>query len=156
MSAVQGGLTLYGSGDDRWTHFTAGLRCLGRESGALEYIIAVPLEPRGGGPAEEQDNFRQGITGAEVNGGPGPTPARIAGIKVVVGKPSQIGGYRQVTIWLDADQVAAVRRGNATVSFDTANYLRHVLPEVSLATPQVANSVGLLLRNCPTDAPSGN
>ena len=156
LSAVRGGLVLYGSGDDRWTHFTVGLQCLRREPGGLEYSIAVPLDPRATSAGEGEDNYREGITGAEVNGGSNPTPARIAGIQVVAGKPPQIGGYLLVTAWLDAAQVNAVRQRKAAVSFDTANYLQHLIPEVSLASAQVASSVGLLLRNCPADGATAN
>ncbi len=151
LLAVRGGLVLQGSGVDRWTPFTVGLECLKRERGALKYEIAVPVQPSGTDGAPSQDDYRRGITGMEVNTGPVASPARIAAVQMVGGRPLPAGENLRLTAWLGAAQVEFVMQHGASVSFDTVGSLRHVIPAVSLASAQVANSVELLLRNCPSD-----
>ncbi len=151
LSAVRGGLVLYGSGEDRWTRFTVGLRCLRRELGALEYTVAVPVSTGGPGAAGAEADYRGGVTGIVVEGGQTPTPARIAAVQVLGDKLPQAGRRLLVTTWLDGSQADVLRHGTASMRFETAGYLSNLLPHLSLASPQVADAVGLLLRNCPAD-----
>jgi hypothetical protein len=142
LSAKRGGLALYGSGEDRWTRYTVGFQCISGERGALEYSIAVPAEGGDQPLPTVEDGYRQGIQGANVKAGGTSTAARVASVQLLAGK-------LLVTTWLAAPQVATIEHGEATIAFEVPHSLENVLPDISLASPQVTGAVDLLLRNCP-------
>lgn len=149
LAASGGGLVLYGSGEDRWTHYTVSLQCLRDDRGPLFYALAVPVTSEDDSSATESA-YRAEIGGVEVAGGPEPEPATIEAIQLVSSRPPANAANLRVTIRVDASQVDLVREGRATVRFKTADSLRHALPNISLTSPKVAGSVDLLLRNCPS------
>jgi hypothetical protein len=143
LAARHGGLALYGSGDDRWTHYTLGLECVANQRGALEYTIGVPVEVGERSMSTAQDGYRQGIEGVVVEAGGVSLPGQIKAVQLLSGK-------LLVTTWLAAPQVAVIRGGGADITFDVPHSLANVLPSIPLGAPQVTEVIDLLLRNCPS------
>jgi hypothetical protein len=142
LSVRRGGLVLYGSGEDRWTHYTTSLQCLAGHRGSLEYTIAVPVDAGDQPSATVADGYRQGIQGVHVEAGGVSTAGSIANIQLLSGK-------LLVTTWLATPQVALFSHGDASIAFDMPHSLANVLPDVELVSPQVTGAVDMLLRNCP-------
>ena len=141
LSVKRDGLVLYGSGEDRWTHFSVGLQCVG--TGVVEYTIAVPATAAGGTDPTEAE-YRQGIQRVSLSDAASSTKdVRVEAVQLLKGK------VLMVTTWLDGSQVSAIEKGGAVVTFETATYLSHVFPDVSLASRQVVEAIPILLRNCP-------
>ncbi len=143
LSARRGGLVLYGSGEDRWTHYTTSLQCLAGHRGSLEYTIAVPIDVGDQPLTTVADGYRQGIQAVNVEAGGVSTAGSIANIQLPSGK-------LLVTTWLAAPQVALISHGDANIAFDVPHSLANVLPTIQLVSPQVTGTLDLLLRNCPT------
>lgn len=142
LSSKGGGLALYGSGEDRWTRYTAELQCIPGQREALEYTIAVAAELWGQPLSTAEDGYRRGIQEVNVEAGGTSATARVASVRLLAGK-------LLVTTWLGAPQVAIIRHSGAIIAFGVPHSLAHVLPDISLASPEVAGAVDLLLRNCP-------
>ena len=143
LSVNRGDLVLYGTGDNRWTHYTLGIQCLQGHAGAMEYTVAVPADPQGEDATHIEDGFRRGIQAVEVqNGSDGRTQARLASIRYL---PGQL----LLTTLLDPSQVSTLQEGKAVIQFDTSHDLENALPSISFASPQVTDAIGALVRNCP-------
>jgi hypothetical protein len=142
LSTKLGGLALYGSGENRWTRYTVGFQCISGQPGALEYTIAVPAEVGDQPLPTVEDGYRREIQEVTVEASGTSTVARVAAVQLLARK-------LLVTTWLATPQVAIIRRGDATIAFGVPHSLANVLPDISLASPQVTGAVDLLLRNCP-------
>ncbi len=144
LSAKGGGLALYGDGEDRWTRYTAELQCIPGQREALEYTIAVPAEVGEQPLPTAEDGYRRQIQEVNVEAGSMSTTARVASVQLLAGK-------LLVTTSLAAPQIAIIRHGDAAIVFRVPHSLANVLPDISLASPQVTEAVDLLLRNCPNN-----
>ena len=142
LAVKREGLVLYGAGEDRWTHYSVGLQCA--RGGTMEYAMAVPAPPGGGNVDPTEEDYRNGIRAAFLRGASGATMSvPLASVRLLK------GNVLMVTASLDANEVSVVAKDGADIQFETAEYLSHVLPKVSLASRQIAGAVPLLLRNCP-------
>jgi hypothetical protein len=144
LSVVRGGLALYGSGDDRWTHYDVGLQCRPGQNGALEYTVAVPVDTQNQNGSQLIATYRQGITGVEVSDLETSTTTRseISAVGIA-------GSRLFVTTWFDGVTLDMVRRGEGKVQFDTPHSLANRLPTISLTAPQTVSAIDTLLKNCP-------
>jgi hypothetical protein len=142
LSAERGGLELYGGGEDRWTRYTVGFQCIPGQPAGLEYTIAVPVEVGDQPLPAAEDAYRRAIQEVNLEAGGSATAASVASVQLLAGK-------LLVTTWLAAPQVTMIRHGDATITFGVPRSLANVLPDISLASPQVSGAVDLLLRNCP-------
>jgi hypothetical protein len=146
LVVVRGGLALYGSGDDRWTHYDVGLQCNVHNPGSLEYTIAIPADSRGRKNKDVIADYEQGITGAElINYGtdqqPTPLPRPTIGI---------VSGRLFVSTSIDAAPLSVAELGKKAVQFVTDHARSNTIPVVNLSEPQVADDLGALLKNCRT------
>lgn len=142
LSARNGGLVLYGNGEDRWTRYTVSLQCRYGQRGALEYTIAVPVEVEDQSLSSTEGMYRRGIEGVNVIVGSVSMAGRIAEVKLFTGK-------LVLTTVLGAPLVAAIRHGEAGIAFEVPHSLANVLPLISLSSPQVTGAIDLLEKNCP-------
>lgn len=143
LSPAAGGLALDGSGSDRWTNFVIDMRCLVSDRQSIEYSIAVPVEQVKLGTEGAQIDYAGYVRAASIvdtsDNASNPLPFAV----------SYDDGRILAKATLGPAQIELVRRGHARIEFDTTQSYGFILPQVHLASPQIAEDVDMLLKNCP-------